>query len=365
MRNLLAPVLLLCAAPAPISDQQSISAVIPQGDISAAQWTAILKAARAGSTIDLGTRRVTFERFKGLANVTIKGGVFGAITLDQWRNVTFSGTRFEPFPGDDPRGPFIIAYDPDGLHFNHTKWSGTTTPDNQLAFSSLSIRGGNNVVVSHSSFRDMANFMAFLRTTNVQVTDNDFSNIREGVQLVGTSNALVARNSFGPYRPAPGDHADAIQLFTAGLKQPDDHGARDVVIENNLVDPGVGQRTQGIFIRDEANLHAAGRGYSNIMIRNNLLVGTGWHGISAVDPVERLTIENNRLFIRHGPDKVTDNWIMVEAGGGIVRNNTAGSFLLNKHVQAQSNKAGRRPAKPADIQQAEAVWHATVARPAN
>ncbi|WEK44122.1 MAG: right-handed parallel beta-helix repeat-containing protein [Candidatus Sphingomonas colombiensis] len=325
----------------------------------------MLKAARPGSTIDLGTRRVTFARFSGLTNVTIKGGVFGAITIDQWRNVTFSGSRFEPFPGNNPRGAFVTAYQPDGLRFDSTNWSGATTPDNQLAFSSLSVRGGNNVVVSHSSFRDMANFMAFLRTTNVQVTDNVFSDIREGVQLVGTTTALIARNSFGPYRPAPGDHADGVQLFTAGLTEPGDHGARDVVIESNLMDPGVGQRSQGVFMRDEANLHAAGRGYSNITIRNNLLIGTGWHGIAAMDPIDRLTIENNQLFIRLGPDKVTDNWVMVKAGGGIVRNNTAGSFQLSKQVQAQSNKVVNRPASAASIQQSEAGWRTMVARPAS
>ncbi|WP_298673618.1 right-handed parallel beta-helix repeat-containing protein [uncultured Sphingomonas sp.] len=316
----------------------------------------MLKAAKPGSTIDLGNRPVTFERYRGLANVTIKGGIFGAITLDQWQNVTFSGTRFTPGATDDPRGPLVLTYQPDGLHFINTTWVGRNTPDGQLAYASISARGGNNVTVRKSTFTNMANFMAFLRTTNVEVSDSVFQNVREGVQLVGGTTALITRNHFGPYRPAPGDHADAVQLFTAGLTLADDHGARDVLIEDNFIDPGPDFHTQGVFMRDEAGLYNFGRGYSNITVRNNLLIGTGWHGISAQDPVQNLLIDSNKLLIRINGDGVTDNWIMVKAGGGIVRNNYAGSFLLSASVTSSGNTVVARAATVSEISSAIAAY---------
>ncbi|MCW6532697.1 MULTISPECIES: right-handed parallel beta-helix repeat-containing protein [Sphingomonas] len=314
-----------------------------------------MKAATPGSTIDLGNRPVTFARYRGLANVTIRGGVFGFITLDQWQNVTFSGTRFEARPEDDPNAPLIIAYQPNGLHFDATTFVGALNSAGQLGYGSISVRAGNNVTIAHSSFHDMNNSLGFIRTTNVQVTDNSFAYIREGIQIVGATNVVVARNTFGPYRPAPGDHADGIQFFTTGLTLADDHGARNVLIEDNLFDPGEGYRAQGVFIGDEINLAAQGRGHSDITVRNNALIGTGWHGISAGTAIPNLLIENNKLLIRLGADGVTDNWILVKAGGGIVRNNYAGSITLAPDVTASGNTSVKRAATASEITNAMTV----------
>ncbi len=359
MRTKIFTLALLAVAPASGSGQINTAAASDttndKGGVSAAEWTAMLKAAKPGSTIDLDSRKVAFARYRGLSNVTIKGGVFGVIVLDQWKNVTFSGTRFEPRDGDDPAGSMIIAYQPDGLKFDCTSFTGAMNADGQLGFSSISVRGGNNVSVTRSTFSNIGNFLAFLRTTNVQVTDNSFSYIREGVDLVGARNVVVARNSFGPYRPTPTDHADGIQFFTAGLTDTGDTAAQNVLIEDNLVDPGAGYRAQGFFLRDEAGLAASGRGYSDITIRNNVLIGTGWHGIAAGDPVQRLLIENNRLLIRRNAnDPVTNNWILVKSGGATVRDNTAGTFTLGKGVIAKNNKVLARVATSAEIASANA-----------
>ena len=338
-----------------------------EAPISATEWAALAKGAKPGGVIDLGTRRVTFARIRGLSDVTIRGGVFGFTILDTWKNVTFENTRFEAaledrvMTGASP--PYIDAYSPEGLTIRNATFVGYTNAAGQLAANSLRIRGGNNVVVTRSTFRDLANFAGFIRTTNLRVTDNRFSYIREGVQLVGVTRAVVARNSFGPFRPAPGDHADGVQLFTNGLTLADDHGARDVLIEDNFIDPGAGYRAQGIFMRDELGFHKQGRGYANITVRNNLLIGTGWHGIAA-DRTENLLIEGNRLLIRRGPDGVTDNWIRVALGAGIVRNNYAGSIQLGPDMTASGNTSVKRAATDAEITAAKAAFAARLARAA-
>jgi len=341
--------------PTPISDPSTATGT----PVSAAEWTALLQAAQPGSTIDLGTRRVTFARFRGLSDVTIRGGVFGFIVLDNWKNVTFDGTRFEAAPeervmtGNIP--PYIDAYSPDGLAVRNATFVGYTDAAGNLAAGSLRIRGGNNVTIANSSFHDLNNSLAFIRTTNAQVTDNSFAYIREGLQLVGASNVVVARNTFGPFRPASGDHPDGVQFFTTGLTLADDHGVRNALIEDNQFDPGEGYRAQGVFMGDELNLAALGRGHSDITIRNNVMIGTGWHGIAAGTAIPNLLIENNKLLIRLGADGVTDNWILVKAGGGIVRNNYAGSITLAPDVVASGNVSVKRAATDSEITNALTV----------
>ncbi len=327
--------------------------------VSAAEWTALLKAAKPGSTIDLGTRRVTFARFGGLSNVTIKGGVFGFIILDNWTNVTFDGTRFEAAPEDRVMSgnipPYVDAYSPVGLTVRNATFVGYTDSAGNLAPGSLRTRGGNNVVITRSSFHDLNNSLALVRTTNAQLTDNSFAYIREGVQVVGASNVVIARNTFGPFRPAPGDHPDGIQFFTTGLTNADDHGVRNALFEDNLFDPGEGYRAQGVFMGDELNLAAQGRGHSDITIRNNVMIGTGWHGITAGTAIPNLLIENNKLLIRLGADGVTDNWILVKNGSGIVRNNYAGSITLGPDVTASGNTSVKRAATASEITNAMTV----------
>lgn len=325
--------------------------------LTAKEWATLATGAQPGAVIDLGDRRVTFSRIRALHDVTIKGGVFGFTVLDSWQNVTFDGTRFEaatdrPMTGYIP--PFIDAYSPVGLTFKNVTFVGYVDSAGNLASGGINGRGGSAITVTGSTFRDLGTVATFMRTVGVTFADNTIANVREGVRLVGANNATIARNRMGPFSPAKGDHPDGIQFFTAGLTLPDDRAAHDVVIEGNLIDPGPAAHVQGIFIGDEAKLYAVGRGYSNITIRNNVLVGTGWHGITIGPHGAGLTIEGNRLLIRLNGDGVTDNWIKVDAGGGVVRDNYAGSFALAAGVTASDNTSVKRPAADTEISAAVA-----------
>src|SRR5437660_876211 len=88
-------------------------------DVSAAEWKALVTAATPGTTIYLGTRHVIFTRIRGVHDITIKGGEFGPITLDQWQNVTFDSTRFNARTSERTTGPYIDAYTPQGLTFRN------------------------------------------------------------------------------------------------------------------------------------------------------------------------------------------------------------------------------------------------------
>lgn len=328
------------------------------GPLSGKEWAALAAAARPGRVIDLGERRVTFARVKGLHDVTIKGGVFGPVVLDQWRNVTFDGTRFETPPAERVMhgfaAPYVDAYSSERLTFRNATFVGYVDDAGNLTTGGINGRGGADITVSGCTFRELGTVATFMRTVGVVFTRNRFDTVREGVRLVGASKATIAHNRMGPFRPAKGDHPDAVQFFTAGLTRPDDRAAHDVLIEGNFIDPGPNAHVQGIFIGDEAKLYTSGRGYANITVRNNVLIGTGWHGITVGPHGPGLTIEDNRLLIRRSNDGVTDNWIMVGDGGGVVRNNYAGSIKLARGVTGKGNTSVKRPARAAEISAAAA-----------
>src|SRR3546814_4032580 len=77
--------------------------------------------------------------------------------------------------------------------------------------------------------------------------------------------------------PAKGDHADGIQLWTAGKNAP----SKNIEISSNLIVGKLGAQMQGIFVTDQSGGKLP---YSGITIKNNTLVGTAWHGITVHHP---------------------------------------------------------------------------------
>src|SRR3546814_6622175 len=73
--------------------------------------------------------------------------------------------------------------------------------------------------------------------------------------------------------PAKGDHADGIQLWTAGTNAP----SKNIEISSNLIVGKLGAQMQGTFVTDQSGGKLP---YSGITIKNNTLVGTAWHGIT-------------------------------------------------------------------------------------
>lgn len=350
-RSMFAAVALSLAAAVP-----SCSVAIAQtpaaepGPVTATEWKAMLAAAKPGSVLDLGDREVQFARAPA-ADITIRGGRFRDVVLDSWRNVTFDGSRFAIEDNQGQLQFLVIAYSPQGLTFRDCDFVGTDL-NGTLQVRSLSIRQGSNVTVTGSRFTHLANFIGFTGTDGVVFEDNDLSDIREGIQIAGAQNVSIRFNRIGPFRPAAGDHADGIQFFTTGLKL----AARHVLIEGNLIVSAPGHRAQGVLIGDEAKLSQVGAGYQDFTIRANMLVGTGWHGISATAPVDGLAIEGNTLLRVDGGDAVKSNWIL--ASNGRVANNRAPKFTLGSAVEQSGNVTADVSADPVQITAAETAWAA-------
>ncbi len=151
----------------------------------------------------------------------------------------------------------------------------------------LMIRDSENITVKASDFSHLSTGMLTMTSTGINVLDSKFHDLRiDGAEFTAVKNVVIDGNDFRDFRSSYTDHADAIQFWTNGTKQ----ASTDVVISNNVVMPGTGKGSQGIFIQDEIG----GIPYERITIKNNLLLDKGeyWNGIT-VRGGKDITIEGN------------------------------------------------------------------------
>ncbi len=338
MAGLLKPMLVLLAALLLSSPVQPVAA---QGPVSALEWKGMLARAQTGGVIDLGKRRVEFagQRFQPTAPVTIRGGVFGAIVLDQWRNVTFDGATFVGAQGMAEFQNLVVADYVENLTIRNCRFTGFANDEGQLQVRGPSIRGGRNVTIERCTFEGLAGFTGFARLDGGKFLDNDLRAIREGLNIVGGRNIAIERNFFQDFRPFGGDHADGVQFFTTGLTRPGDTAARDITIRHNLI--LANGNAQGVFVGDELKMGGKGTGYQDFTIEENIVVGAGWHGITATN-VNNATIRNNRLFRVRGRDTMDSR--LAASGNAIVEGNEANAFILSGDVRQDGNKQVRESA---------------------
>ncbi len=325
------------------------------GPVSEAEWLAMLARAKNGGVIDLGQRPVAFARhtFQPTRMVTIKGGVFGVVYLDDWHNVIFDGSTFEGAPGTPTDLPVFVADSPRALTVRNCRFTGYQTENGELHVRGPSIREGVGVVVEHNLIERMAGFANFVRTTGGRFSDNNVKTVREGLEVVGGSDLTIERNRFEDFRPFDGDHPDAMQFFTTGLTRPGDTASRNVTIRDNLV-LGNG-KAQGVFVTDQIGMAAKGIGYRDFTIEDNVVVSAAWHGITASE-VENVTVRNNRLYkLRNDP---YDSRIGIDRSTGAVTGNDADDFIFIGGPKQQSGNRKHGPMDQGKIDTVVADWMA-------
>lgn len=325
------------------------------GPVSQLEWKALLERARPGAVIELGKRRVQFAPvpFAPSANVTIRGGVFDQLVLSGWRNVTFDGAEFEGAEGTSENQFLFVAEQAESLTLRNCRFTGYEAADGKLHVRGPSIRESRNVTIERCTFERLAGFANFVRTEGAIFQDNHLKTIREGLQIVGGRNIVIQRNRFEDFRPFGQDHADGVQFFTTGLTRPDDTAARDVTIRDNLIIAA--GKAQGIFARDEIDLAGSGRGYQRFTIEGNVVIGAGWHGITA-SGIEDVQIRKNRLFRIDDVDTM-DSRISVDGGSGIVEDNEANAYIFKGQVGEGRNRS-RRSSPRREVDDVIADWMA-------
>jgi hypothetical protein len=226
------------------------------------------------------------------------------------------------------------------------------TNSKNLAFSDLAVgsdRGSDPAWASYASFQvsrsqsvsltrlkvgssDDGNYqndrpgISILNSQGVSVTDSEIANASSGILGNDSSGLVIARNSiqkilldgaqfgniqgitlsgnrFTNFFKEPYAHADAIQFFTSGTSTP----SRDIRIENNVITQGIGNGTQGIFLKDEVGWLP----YENVSIINNFLYNndSDWNGVT-IQGARNVDIRSNTILSPNNNEK--SYWLRLE-----------------------------------------------------
>ena len=242
------------------------------------QLTAALATARSGDSILVASGTYSGINLKNVnptGNVLITSAdlqhqaIFTDMLLRNSSNLTFSNLKMQSVVGA-PAAPFEVMFG-SSIALDHVNFGGAPL-GSAATVSGLRIRWSSDVTVTNSEFHNLRNGIDLQDNSRLQIASNYFHDIRlDGVHGGGTSNITIAKNVFTNFHPAVDDHSDAIQFWTTNTTV----AAHDITITDNAILRGDGAAIQGIFLADQVgNLP-----YTNVNVGNNIVVGESWNAI--------------------------------------------------------------------------------------
>ena len=316
---------------------------------NAAGLQAALSRAVGGDRIvlapgDYGTVRINNARFASPVTIVSAGNPgdasFDGLHVRHSSNLTFQaldlGRELEPGEGiytllNSVRNSSNIRMLGVKLHGSE---DGNPANDGQ----GLIVSDTTNFRFDHSEVTSLTRGVYVERSTNVTFANNELHNVRmDGLAIASTNTLFALNNVFRNFRPQPGDHADAIQLWNTNQTR----GSANILIRDNVVwmpeEQSEGTAgVQGIWIADPG-----AHGYQNVWIRNNLVYSNDiWNGISVFGG-RSVEVSNNSLLSRS--DDGERLWLRLEGGWGHrVFNNVTEDVILNGVTPSLSNNLNLR-----------------------
>jgi len=286
---------------------------------------AALKGAHSGDVIQLSAGSYSALTVKdlhvdGMVTVVSKDlaneAKMNGLVLSNTSGLTFKNVEMlvDPAKADNPYQVLSstnIAFDKISMHGSLDK-----DPGNDQ--SGLLIRNSTGVSVTNSEFQQLQNGVAYVDSSKVTISGNNFHDIRtDGVHGAGTSNITISGNYFTNFHPAALDHADAIQFWTRG----ETVSSHDITVSGNIVVRGDGAPIQGLFMRDEVGTLP----FSNVKVTDNLVVGGLYNGL-VVDHTDGAVVTGN--IVQAFNDQTS--WIKVTSSTNVTAsNNLATTFVFN------------------------------------
>jgi parallel beta-helix repeat protein len=256
---------------------------------TAKELSAALKIATGGDTIVLQAGDYTGLTLTGFhfdTPVTITSAdashpaVFSTLTLRDIQGLSFKDLEVKVDSGTG-----VAMSGSRNLVFDHIDVHGTAVSPSGAG---LLVRSSDGVSVVNSQFHNLAVGLSHLDSSHLDFSSNSFKTIRtDGIHGGGSSNVVIAGNSFTDFYRQAGDHPDAIQFWTTNTKA----SAHDIVITDNLIFRGDGTQAQGIFVSDQSNGKLP---YVNLTITGNTVIGSMYHGI-AVSYANGANISDNTV----------------------------------------------------------------------
>lgn len=256
----------------------------------------------------------------------LKPAIINDFTINKAEGLTFTNLEFAAVNRDvvaDGSYWAFKVFRSNDIHFDNVSIHGSLDGDPSNDVSGLQFRWSNDVSVTNSEFQQVERGLLVSQVNGATVSGNNVHDMRsDGFDFVEVGNVKVTHNTFRDSDPAPGDHPDAIQFWTRGSAT----ASHDILIADNAIFRGEGEDTHGIFMRDESLTMP----YERVTITNNLVVGTGYHGIS-VGGIHDLTITGNTLASFTGDNKT---WLMVSDSDDVtVTGNSANLFDISKSTR--------------------------------
>lgn len=253
----------------------------------------------------------------------------GGLTIDFLGNVRFVGVDVALADASAEWAQAVRVYGGAGLDFVGGRVSGRVAADGTRSGYGLVIDKVSGLLIHKMAFADLSRGVLVSNSDKIGVSWNHFDHLgSDGVDFAACNDVLVADNSFGQIHPRPADHPDAIQFWTEGTTRPSER----IVIARNIVRRGAGPGYQGIFLKDEVGTLP----YRHVQIVDNLLVGTGYHGIHC-NHGEDVEVSGNELL---SVDADTGrNWILLQGitGEKVVGN---GAILISVNGKAMARGEG-------------------------
>jgi VCBS repeat-containing protein/parallel beta-helix repeat protein len=185
-------------------------------------------------------------------------------------------------------------------------------------FIGMTVKNSDGVDVVGNEFSNLGNGVGFAYSQNLNVSDNYVHNIRsDGFNFTSVQHVEVIGNILKDFYPASGDHSDGMQ-FTGYA-----HVAAntDIVIKDNMILQGAGERGQGLFMKTDEESP-----FANVVIENNIIYQSAYHGIS-VYYAEGLEINSNTVI--SPPDTELHVWIRVfHSNDAVIEDNITNKLTI-------------------------------------
>ena len=260
---------------------------------NAAELTLAAKYASGGDTIKLAAGNysdVTLKSLQFSSAVTItsadpdRPAVLTDLTITSVKGLVLQNLNVKV--GD---GIALSIGASENIVVDNVDVSAGVAPGGKPGGSGLKIDKSTNITVKNSDFHDLGYGLTHVDSKNVNITGNTFENIRvDGIRGGGTSHIEISGNTLSNFFRNPGEHGDAIQFWTKGTTA----SAHDIVVKDNLIYRGDGNRMQGIFFGDESKGKLP---YLDVEISGNTVLGAMYNGINLY-PAKNAVITGNTVI---------------------------------------------------------------------
>lgn len=259
-----------------------------------ASFVAALATAKPGSVIVIpkGVAIAQLKLSKQKYDPPIKiigGGSLTNTSVTECEGITFDGLELIT---SGTGGILFPVTKSKRLTFKNCDIHGSLDGNPQNDGAAFSVTLSEDISFIDNVFRQVDRCIIANNCKNTVVTGNDMSELRtDGMMFAEMDTLLISGNAIGNYSPVAGAHPDGIQFMTAGT----DVSCNDITIADNVIyrDADLskpGPSMQGIFLGNEDDIP-----FNRVTITGNLLLGTGYRGVS-VSHGKDVVIKDNELL---------------------------------------------------------------------